>query len=109
MAPKPDRLAPIFGMVAKSVAKATTKLLKWSQVPIEPVADGERRIDAGQVPKRIRRAVYRLFERDRKRQLGRAATARRRSPAHGEPLAHPPQRSPGGSPTFHLATGAITP
>src|SRR5262249_59035812 len=43
MAPKPDRLAPIFGMVAKSVAKATTKLLKWSQVPIEPVADGERR------------------------------------------------------------------
>jgi hypothetical protein len=27
-------------------------LLKWSQVPIEPVADGERRIDAGQVPKR---------------------------------------------------------
>jgi len=36
-------------------------LLKWSQVPIEPVADGERRIDAGQVPKRIRRAVYRLF------------------------------------------------
>jgi hypothetical protein len=25
-------------------------LLKWSQVPIEPVADGERRIDAGQVP-----------------------------------------------------------
>jgi hypothetical protein len=83
--------------------------LKWSQVPIEPVADGERRIDAGQVPKRIRRAVYRLFERDRKRQLGRAATARRRSPALGEPLAHPPQRSPGGSPTFHLATGAITP
>jgi hypothetical protein len=68
-------------------------LLKWSQVPIEPVADGERRIDAGQVPKRIRRAVYRLFERDRKRQLGRAATARRRSPAHGEPLAHPPQRT----------------
>ena len=84
-------------------------LLKWSQVPIEPVADGERRIDAGQVPKRIRRAVYRLFERDRKRQLGRAATARCRSPAHGEPLAHPPQRSPGGSPIFHLATGAITP
>src|SRR5262245_627387 len=75
----------------------------------EPVADGERRIDAGQVPKRIRRAVYRLFERDRKRQLGRAATARRRSPAQGEPLAHPPQRSPGGSPIFHLATGAITP
>jgi len=35
-------------------------LLKWSQVPIEPVADSERRIDAGQVPKRIRRAVYRL-------------------------------------------------
>ena len=67
-------------------------LLKWSQVPIEPVADGERRIDAGQVPKRIRRAVYRLFERDRKRQLGRAATARRRRPAHGEPLAHPPRR-----------------
>jgi hypothetical protein len=26
MAPKPDRLAPIFGMVAKLFAKATTKL-----------------------------------------------------------------------------------
>jgi hypothetical protein len=24
--------------------------LKWSQVPIEPVADGERRIDAGKCP-----------------------------------------------------------
>ena len=45
-------------------------LLKWSQVPIEPVADGERRIDAGQVPKCIRRAVYRLFERESQTPIG---------------------------------------
>src|SRR5262249_10204435 len=74
------------------VPKQLDCFLKGSRVQIDPVAHGERRIDAGQVPKRIRRAVYPLLERDRKRKLGRAATPRRRSPAHGEPLAHPPRR-----------------
>jgi hypothetical protein len=34
--------------------------LRWSRVTIEPIADGERRIDAGIVPKCIRRACRRI-------------------------------------------------
>jgi len=55
MAPKPERLAPIFGMVAKSFAKATTKLglataiaaLWLTAVPITgAAADGPRQMSA---------------------------------------------------------------
>jgi hypothetical protein len=65
-----------------------TNGLRWSRVSIEPIADGERRIDAGRVPKRIRRAAYRLFEGDRKRQSGRSGAPMSR-PA-GSRSAHAP-------------------
>jgi hypothetical protein len=75
--------------------------LLWSRVTVEPIADGERRIDAAQVPKRIRRAAYRLFDGDRKRELNRSAPPASR-PVHGESLAQMPQLRTGGSPSFFL-------
>src|SRR5262252_10938275 len=72
--------------------------LLWSRVSVEPVDGVDRRIDAGQVPKRIRRAAYRLFEGDRKRESGRPGAPKFR-PARSR-WAHPPHLGTGGSSTF---------
>jgi hypothetical protein len=45
--------------------------LRWSRLPIEPDAGAEQRISVMEVPKPIRRAAYRLLERDREREPGR--------------------------------------
>lgn len=46
-------------------SRRSTKLL-WSSIPVEPIAN-DTRIDASEVPHRVRRRAYKLFEGDRKR------------------------------------------
>jgi hypothetical protein len=77
-----------------------TNGLLWSRVMIEPNADADRRIDAGHVPKRIRRAAYRLFDGDRKRELNRSAPKPPARPVHGGSPAQTSQSEMGGSPSF---------
>lgn len=55
---------PIDGMVylAERSRKGSKKLM-WSVMPVEPIA-ADVRIDAGEVPRLIRRKAYHLFEKD---------------------------------------------
>jgi len=74
--------------------------LHWSRVSVEPIAGGDRRIAAGRVPKRIRRAAYRLFEGDRRRASGRSGAPRLR-PVKGSRRAHPAAKHPAAPRAFY--------